>query len=119
MKYVSIRSLTINGKAFEHYTEFSEGEVEKRAPVNLMTRTGVVSKTPRRTLMLTTVVPAGVEEEDWEGMEDAVIVAEDESGRRITWTGCYVAKAGEAKASPDKEVTRQVDFIVTGDKITE
>lgn len=113
-EYVSLVLLDVNGQSIEDFKSVAEKEVEMHKPVNLMNKTGFIKMTPRYAVDVEYVVPETDSEFDWEAVADGRLSIEYMNGKRITFTGVYCIKVGEAKADGENEMTRAIELGATG-----
>jgi hypothetical protein len=113
-EYVSRVLLDVNGKSIDDFKSATENEVELHKQVNLMNKTGHMKVTPRYGVQVEYVVPETESEFDWEDIADGRLTIEKMNGARVTFTGLYVLKIGEAKADGENEMTRTIDLGAEG-----
>jgi hypothetical protein len=110
MEYVSRVFLDVNGQSIADFKSATENERELHKQVNLMHKTGHTKVTTRYGVQVEYVVPETAEEYDWDSVSDGRLTIEYENGNRITFTGVYVLKIGEAKADGDNEMTKTIEL---------
>ncbi len=107
-EYVSRVLLEVNGQSIEDFKSATEKEVELHKQVNLMNKTGHMATTPRYQVEVEYVVPETSTEFDWEAVSDGRLTIERMNGERVTFTGVYTLKAGDAKADGENEMVRAI-----------
>lgn len=111
MEYVSQVLLTANGKKIDDFKKVTEREVEYYKQVNLMKKTGHVKMTPRYGVTVEYVVPSSGTRVDWKGIKNGtLIVADDDSSHRRTYTGVYVLKVGEIVSDGENERVQTIEL---------
>lgn len=113
-EYVSRVLLDVNGQSVEDFKAVTEKELEINKPVNLMNKTGFIKMTARYSVSVDYVVPETASEFSWEAVEDGTLSIEYMNGNRITYTGVYVLKMGEAKADGENEMVRTIELGAIG-----
>ena len=108
-EYVNRVTLDVNGTQIEDFKAFTDNEQELHKAVNLMNKAGFMETTQRPGCKVDYVVPKE-SEFDWSTVKDGRLSVEFENGRRVTFTGVYVLKIGEAKIDGDNEVVRAIDL---------
>ncbi len=108
-EYVNRVVLDVNGTTIEDFKTFTENEIELYKPVNLMNRTGHMKATPRYGCKVDYVVP-GENEFDWTAVAGGRLTVEYDSGQRVTFTGVYILKIGEAKTDGDNETIKTIEL---------
>lgn len=111
--------LEVNGQEITDFKSFTEREIESRGEVKLMNRTAFRKMTPRHGCKVEYVHPEdGKPPFDFDSVENGVITAVREDGVRITYTGVYCLKIGEAKSDGENEKTQEIEFGATGRTIS-
>ena len=113
-EYIARAVLDVNGRSIEDFKAVSEKEVELAKQVNLMNKTGFAAVTPRYGVTVDYVVPSDATEFDWTGVKNGRLTLDFESGRRITYSGVYTLKIGEAKVDGENEMVKTIDLGATG-----
>lgn len=111
-EYIAKCTLDVNGTQIEDFKAFTDNEQELHKPVNLMNKTGFFATTPRPGCKVDYVVPKEGEF-DWSTVKDGRLSVEFENGKRVTFTGVYTLKIGEAKVDGDNELTRSIELGAT------
>ena len=96
-EFVSRVALEVNGQLIEDFDTVSEMEIEVRRPVRLARKRGFVKVNPNYGVKVDYVVPSGVPEFDFQGIEDATLTIDKEDGSRIVYTGVFCMKVGETR----------------------
>ena len=108
-EYVNRVALDVNGTTIEDFKTFTENEVELYKQVKLMNKTGHMAVTARYGCKVDYVIRTEGEF-DWSSVVGGRLTVEYESGKRVTFTGVYTLKIGEAKTDGDNETTRTIDL---------
>ena len=114
MEYVSKATLEVNGQLVDDINSVTEDPIEIRKTIKLMNKTGVVKITPQYGVKVEYVMPKDAPEFDWEGVENGTLTIDKENGKRVTFTGVYTLKVGEAKYDGEKEATRNIELAAMG-----
>jgi hypothetical protein len=109
MEYVSRVLLEIDGKELTDFDEVTENEEELYKAVELMNKTGFAEKLPRYGCKVKYVIPKDDPEFDFRSVKNGRLTIDRQNGTRITFSGVYPLKIGEATYSKD-EVSRGIDF---------
>lgn len=110
-EYVNKVSLEVNGRSITDFKSASEPEREIFKQVPVMDGTGYARMTQRYApITVQYVVPKDASEFDWEAVENGRLTIERQNGKRITYTGVYVLKIGEAKADGENEMDQTIEL---------
>lgn len=112
--YVSRVLLDVDGQSIEDFKAVTEKEVELYKQINLMNKTGHIKTVPRYAVDVEYVVPEASSEFSWNAVEAGRLSIEYLNGKRITFTGVYPLKIGEAKADGENEMVRTISLGATG-----
>ncbi len=110
MEYVNSVTLDVNGKKITNFKKFTDKERELFKQVRLMGKTGFMGVTPQYGCLVDYVIPSSDPEIDWTEVRDARLTVEQENGKRVTYTGVYVLKVGEAAYDDENEVVSTIDL---------
>jgi len=111
MEYVSQVLLTANGVKVDDFKQVTEREVEYYKQVNLMKKTGHMKMTPRYGVTVDYVVPKTGTRVDWKNIVNGtMVVADDGSTHRRTYSGVYVLKVGEIKTDGENERVQTIEL---------
>ena len=102
--------MTVNGKKVTDFKDVTEKEIDFYKQVNLMKKTGHMKLTPRYGVSVIYIVPSKEKSFAWENVVDGTLIIIDEGGKRTTYSGVYILKAGEQKRDGDNELTQTIDF---------
>ena len=117
--YVTKVYLEVDGKNIADFKSVTEPEREVFKPVPVMDGTGYARMTQRyNPITVEYVVPETSAEVDWESVENGRLTIERMNGKRITYTGVYVLKIGEAKADGENEMVQNIELGAT-DRVVE
>jgi hypothetical protein len=108
-EYVNRVELDVNGTTIEDFKTFTENEVELYKQVNLMNKTGHMKATPRYGCKVGYVVPV-TDEFDWRAVVGGRLTVEYDNGKRVTFTGVYTLKIGEAQTDGENETIRPIEL---------
>ncbi len=111
MEYVSHCELTINGQKISNFKSVTEGDMEIRRPIKLMSRTVHASVTPSYIIELEYVVPVSPDREpNWKDLRNGTLTISYESGRHIIYSNVSTLKIGRAKFDGENELVRNIEF---------
>jgi len=116
LEYVSKCYLLINGQEEVHFKSFKEMEREVRAQVPLMHTTGFTRKTVRHVVEVEYAVPT-TGKRDWEAIEGATLVVEDDGGDRTLYTGVATLKVGEVTRDGDNAAMQTITLGASDRKL--
>lgn len=113
-EYVTSVLLDVNGQSIDDFQSVSIKEVDIHKQVNLMNKTGHAKVTPRYAVDVDYVVPETDSEFEWESVSDGRLSIEFLNGKRVTFTGVYILKVGEAKADGETEMVKTIELGAEG-----
>jgi len=117
-EYVASVTLNVSGQEITDFKGFKPPEEELAVPVNLMNKTGSVSKFPRLVdIEIDYVVPQNGRFA-FRDVKDARLTVEYDGGYRETYTGVRVLKISPEKLDGDKELVQTITLMAEN-KITE
>jgi len=115
-EYVELVTLEVNGTEITDFNKVSENEIEVRRPVNLMNKTGFTKTTSRYGVKVEYVIPKSQTPFNFEEVENGTLTIDRGNGKRITYSGVFTTKIGEASYG-EKEATQSIEL--GADKRTE
>jgi hypothetical protein len=103
--------LEVNGQSITDFASVEEGEVELSQQVKLMNTTGNCQKLARYTIKVDYVVPSDGPIFDFASVKNGTLTIDYENGTRVTYSGVFTLKIGQAKFDGEKETHREIDLM--------